>query len=271
MEGIYRTITQAGTRAAKEGKGSCVLLSALSNKLGATMQVIRLDGFDRVQEKMAKLARNKPEWFAGGFNGIYPVSNPELFAAFDPEKNISYFSVASELVSGYSPAHELIDAFTSGKPMTFNNEYAIETLWHELMHGMTGIKATKHPYNAEPLAEGVVQLAARHSYHMLAAELGLEAIHQDKVITHGLAYPMITANLLALMKISELGGERLLSIIMENNDWEAALKAEISANLNISTAKVKYLLNQAEIKNIADFNAKIAVQVKNAQRNKGAS
>ncbi len=256
----------------KEGKVSRVLLSSLSDKLKQTMQIVPLEGFDVVQGKVAQIAQGNPEWFPLGFNGIHAVSNPELFAAFNPKEALFYLSVADEMIPGFSPAKELIsavDKISLAQPLTFNNEYAIETLWHEMIHGITGILKTKYPLNIEPISEGIVQIIARHSYNPLLIAMGSSHIHQEKIITSGLAYPNVTANLLYLLNSANIEVESIIDVVKEGNI--DPLKALIADKLSLSVNKFGYLLNLAEGKSLSAFKAKVDVQIKNAQRNKGAS
>ena len=155
------------------------------------MKIISLPNFNIVQNKLAELADKNQGWFPKGFNGIHAVSNPELFAALDIQKGLFYISSADYLVSGFSPANDLISAMQkiqSGSELTFNNEYAVETLWHEITHGITGIAPKRYPINIEPLQEGIVQMIARHSYQLLLIALGTSRLFNKKLLH--LAYPI---------------------------------------------------------------------------------
>ena len=276
LAGIEQAVAK---RQAQEG----VLLSSLNLQLNQTMKVINLTGFVAVQQTLTKLAEQKSDWFPQGFNGIYAVSNPELFAGFDPKTAVFYLSTADELVPGFKPAYELQDALEkikAGNPLTFNNEYAIETLWHEMMHGMTGITSDGYPLNREPFEEGIIQLASRYSYHTLVSHLKGKAIHQDNIISQGIAYPEVTKNLRYLFETAGITRypsryapaprTDLVHIVMDNA-WMNRLKEIIATNLSISQEKVKYLFNQAEAKSFSAFKAKMDAQIRNAQSNKDAS
>jgi hypothetical protein len=138
----------------RESKLIPVLLSALNTKIAADMKIMTLPGFAVVQEKLADIASKNPEWFPLGYSGIHAVSNPELFAGFDPKTGTFYMSAADEMISGFSPANELAATFEkvkNGQPLTFNNEYSVETLWHEIVHGITGTAPKRYPMNTEPI------------------------------------------------------------------------------------------------------------------------
>ena len=268
MEGLNTAIAN------RQGKVSDVLLSALNSKIADDMKIITLPDFHNVQNKLTVLADNKPEWFPKGFNGINAVSNPELFAGFDPKTGVIYISASDELANGFKPAQELMSTLQKielGQQLTFNNEYAIETLWHEIIHGLTGIAPKRYPLNAAPFMEGVVQLSARHTYNRLLTELGAEQLHQDKIIKDGLSYQTVTKNLLFMIEKAGIQGVDFAGIVMSGGDWESRLKILLSDRLSISKDKINYLFNLSETKSLPAFKAKIDVQIRNAPSNKGAS
>jgi hypothetical protein len=247
LKGVNRAIP------GRQCKLSTVLLSALNSKIADDMKIITLPAFHTVQNKLTVLADNKPEWFPKGFNGINAVSNPELFAGFNPKTGEFYISASDDLVNGFKPAHELIAAMQkiqSGEQLTFNNEYAIETLWHEIMHGFTGIAPNRYPLNTEPFMEGVVQLLARYSYHLLVNALGGTANHQDKIIADGLSYQTVTKNLLFMIEKAGIQGVDFTGIVVSGGSWESRLKTLLTDRLSISKDKVNYLFNLAETKSL---------------------
>lgn len=249
-----------------------MLLPALNRLLVQGMKIIELDGFKRVQEHMAAVAKQHPEWFPLGFNGIHAVSNPELFAGFDPRKGEFYLSTADELVPGFNPAKELqaaVDKIARGEALTFNNEYAVETLWHEIVHGITGVVAARIAIGKEPFEEGIVQLAARHSYSRLLEALGGSAVHQQEIIDHGFAYQKVTTNLLRLFKLAGKDAGILLDYLSGSN-WKTDLIKSLADGSLLSSAKIRYLLSKSEELDEVDFRAKLDVQVRNARSSKGA-
>jgi hypothetical protein len=49
--------------------------------------------------------------------------------------------------------------------------YAVETVWHELMHGMTRIQVVEQKVGKDALEEGLVQAVSRLSYQRLLVAL----------------------------------------------------------------------------------------------------
>ncbi len=153
-----------------------VIKSTVENKLKNSpyMKIITLEQFVPVRKAVAELAIKNPNWFPEGFNGIHAVERADMFAGYF-DGNF-YFSVADELVTGYKPTIDLVSAIEklgSEIALTFTEEYALETLWHEITHAMTGVFSERLELGIEPLNEGIVQLSARHNYHKLADVLGI--------------------------------------------------------------------------------------------------
>lgn len=258
MAGVNKAIT--------ESKANPMLKSALKSKLktNADMKIITLEQFTPVQKAVSELAIKNPQWFPQGFNGIHAVERADMFAGYF-DGNF-YFSVADELVAGYKPAIDLAGAISKSETknaLTFNEEYALETLWHEITHAMTGVFAERLALGVEPLNEGIVQLSARHNYHKLATSLGINVTHQDKIISNGLAYPLVTANLVELIRQAKISGEQIESLLLEHgNGYLEPLKELLANGLNVKRAGG--LLNKTTILTVEAMREKIKVQQKNA-------
>ncbi len=228
------------------------------------MKIITLAGFEQVKTAMANVAESHPEWFPKGFNEIHAVSNDGFFAAVNGGD--FFISNTEALVKGFNPAHTLIEAISkasNGELLTFNQEYSIETLWHEIMHGRTGIGGERLLVAQEPVSEGFIQLSARHTYQILLKALGGRAQHLDSIITGGLSYPVVTRNLLELITEAGITGEEVERILIANGEnWQVAMKEKLSVALN--TKRVGSLLNAASSSDLNGFKQKIKMQQRNA-------
>jgi SPP1 gp7 family putative phage head morphogenesis protein len=259
-------LTAGVNKAIKDSKANPVLKSTLENKLKnpPDMKIITLEQFTVVQKTVAELAVKNPHWFPEGFNGIHAVESADMFAGY--YQGEFYFSITDELVNGFKPAIDLANAFAKANTeitLTFSEEYAIETLWHELMHARTGVTAGRLELGTEPLNEGVVQLAARHTYQEIAKELGINLTHQKKIISNGLAYPVVTRNLLELIKQADISGAEIENLLLSHgNNYLDPFKGLLAEGLN--TKRVGTLLNAATILTIDALKEKIKVQQKNA-------
>lgn len=227
---------------------------------------VTFEGHAEMDRALRRLADDQPNWFPAGYQGVSVVDGGEtLFAAV--EDGQFYLSHSDALVPGYRPAEAFWSALRNiktGQPLSFREEYAIETVWHEMMHGRTGVIATRRVVGQEPLEEGVVQLAARATYDRLLAALGGKSpIHRDAILERGLAYPQVTRNLLELMRRAGIDGARVEQILLQHSQhWLEPFKQLLAEGLN--TKRAGTLLGQATIKPLADFREKLDVQIRNA-------
>ena len=135
-----------------------------------------------------QLENTHPNWFPDGIKGVYQVPDDDFFAAYIAGDLL--FSNHEDHLSGFKPFDDLTSAFNaiaSNKAMTKNQEYSIETLWHEIIHS-----ANRHiidtPIKQSKIVEMLVQRVARETYPILLAVYGVEAIHQQSIIASGYGY-----------------------------------------------------------------------------------
>lgn len=233
------------------------------------MSIIEHPDWSHVETTLNTLARQRPEWFPQGFNGIYAVSSPNLFAGTHDGR--IYFSDADQLVPGFKPATELASALGkigAGDHLAFKEEYAVETLWHELMHGMTGIRATRVHAGKDAVEEGLIQSVSRISYAKLLDYWGSQAEHQERIIFEGFAYPQTARNFIEMFNQAGLDPDWLFDLLIHHGDqWQTLLGDALSIGLNIRHDRVRTLYGHAANKDITDFSKKIMVQQRNAPRN----
>jgi hypothetical protein len=225
-----------------------VLSSAFNNAISdvPNMKIIELEGFATVQKTLSELAVKKPEWFPAGFNGIHVVANDNLFAA--TLDNTVYFSAADKLATGFKPAIELNRAVQKSgtkEALSFNEEYALETLWHELNH-MTYQHRVPSSVKANTVLESAVQFHARYSYQQLLTELNLPATHQQKIIANGYAYDVEVANfrtLIAALNLDDLSIVTVVDDVLKRNTSSDVLINELAVSLSTLTS---YSLDKIE-------------------------
>jgi hypothetical protein len=188
-----------------------------------SLPLVPFEGRAKLDESLQRLASDQPDWFPAGYQGLTIVDGGEtLFAAV--EEGRFYLSNSDVLVPGYRPAEAFWSALRNikaGQPLSFREEYAIETVWHEMMHERTGIVMIRRVIGKEPLEEGIIQLAARSTYGRLLTALGgADPSHSAAILENGLAYPLVTRNLVELTRRAGVSGdeiEQLLLYSMVNN------------------------------------------------------
>ncbi|MBQ6668893.1 MAG: minor capsid protein, partial [Deltaproteobacteria bacterium] len=105
---------------------------------------------------------------------------------------------------GFNPAKDLKSAWnklTSGGALTFNEEYAVEALWHELTHNRQ-----KPTFPGEEqtcslrMMETVTQWVARRTYPELLAALGGKPVYQAEIMEKGYGYSRWIRNFDSLLE-----------------------------------------------------------------------
>lgn len=213
---VGQDLTAGIEKAISESKVNPVLKSAFESKLkaAADMKIITLEQFAPVQKAVAELAVKNPHWFPEGFNGIHAIERVDMFAG--TMDGVIYFSVADELVSGFKPAIDLASALEkittrSKQKLSFNEEYAVETLWHEISHIIYKHHELPKKTSLRAATEGIVQFTARHSYSELLVEFGVLQSHQKAIITGGYSYDVEVSNFIELLGILQLDRELIAS------------------------------------------------------------
>lgn len=93
----------------------------------------------------------------------------------------------------FSPAEELLSAFRkikTGTSLSFNEEYMIESLFHESVHASLGVVLNRLEIGtiSERLLETTTQLYARAKYRIILDAFGVDAVNYSRIQTGGLGY-----------------------------------------------------------------------------------
>lgn len=122
----------------------------------------------------------------------------------------------------YNPYKELKDAFRSiadKRKLTYLQESALESLWHELLHGQA--MGWKNPLNNHGLNHNIVEyineLCARQTYHYLLRCLGVKNQYKNRILTDGIGYTFPIKNLTYLLTDNGLNTQKLYKLIRERN------------------------------------------------------
>jgi hypothetical protein len=95
----------------------------------------------------------------------------------------------------FNSRRDLFGAFArcaSGQALTREEEYALESLWHEIWHnrqtGMDQVAKLPKEHPTRLFAETLNQVVARLTYPRFVERLGGKAHHQDWVMANGYGY-----------------------------------------------------------------------------------
>lgn len=103
----------------------------------------------------------------------------------------STISISTNDFGTFNPAKELKDALAAikkGDALTFNQEYAIEALWHEILHAKTKTKPYQLTSIQRARMETANQFVARHTYPDFITRLGGKASNQKEILDNGYGY-----------------------------------------------------------------------------------
>jgi hypothetical protein len=103
----------------------------------------------------------------------------------------------------FNASKEVLNAMQmirEGKTLTFKEEYSIEAVWHEFLHGKSaGLSDARLTATQRVAMEVVNQFVARKSYPQFLSELGGVARHKDKILSNGFGYGKEVGNLNRLL------------------------------------------------------------------------
>ncbi|SDO03749.1 phage putative head morphogenesis protein, SPP1 gp7 family [Desulfonauticus submarinus] len=132
--------------------------------------------------------------FKNGYSGTVAV-NEKYFMATDPSNGGLFISSKKfPRLNNFSPLNDLMNAFNKlGKEkLSFNEEYALEALWHEIVHNKQ-IFAGRYE---KSVVETVTQWYARRTYPNLLKKLGnFTPEHQERIIKEGYGYSNMVSRL----------------------------------------------------------------------------
>ncbi|WP_051957937.1 phage minor head protein [Desulfobacter vibrioformis] len=208
----------------------------------------RTDMVGAIKDKLAPLSRK-------GIKQVEFISAGYLMAT-DGQGGIT-ISTREFAGIGMTPSRDLLNAFKKlGTPdkLTFNEEYALESLWHEIQHNNQKIGSyVKGDYRCT-LLETVNQWVSRRTYQRMMDQLGgYKPVHAKKVKTDGYGYAKYLRRFDALLERLGLDDMELLAQmeqihLKKNTDDYAVFVSQLMAE---RSGKDKALL-KACLKNLGN-------------------
>lgn len=202
-----------------------------------------------VEKVIKDFADAHPEMFRAGFGG-FKVVNQDYFMATNPVNGIIYISNRS--FDNFIPTRDLTYAFQKLKlkqPLTFQEEYAIEVLWHEINHnrvkkytwlGGTDTKEVR-------VMEMINQMVSRYTYDNFLKAIGGKASLKAEVIKNGKGYQNYIINFRQLLKRLKINERKFIKEMEETlfEDYDkiyGVAKERLTANLD--EEKIDRLLSE---------------------------
>lgn len=161
------------------------------------------------------------------------------------------FSLSNE--RKFNPARELKSAWNKlaeGKSLTWEEEYACESLWHEITHNKE--KRSILGDVGRRYMETVTQWTARRTYHQMLESLGGKAEHQADIKKNGLGYGRWIRNFDRLLEVLNVD-ENVLLPFMQNmiaslsmNEYDKALVDFLSKESGMKKRAVRTALSRTD-------------------------
>ena len=199
-----------------------------------------------------------PGLFKGGLKEVRIIDTDQGFMANERASgtNILYISNKTFTVPGgreFNPLNELKGAMANiaknkkDAVLTFNQEYALESLWHEIRHASAfGWKNVANKAgDLMNSMELINQFCARKSYKSFVQSLGGKASHEKKIMEKGYGYAISVQNfcfLLKKMDISQKNTYKYFKDIIVTKPYEE-IKSEL---IKFVTDKGKIKMEEAK-------------------------
>lgn len=122
------------------------------------------------------------------------------------------------------PLNELKGAFAAikkGDKLNFNQEYALESLWHEILHAKTKSKPKILSNPQVKSIETVNQFVARHTYDGFINRLGGKAYNKKEILDKGYGYNSWISDFRGKLKERKIPEEKAVEFLQPHlmNDY----------------------------------------------------
>lgn len=171
-----------------------------------------------VKSVIAEFVRLHPDTMPQGLESVsilasksYLMQHSRLYTSSTNQwKGASMLSISSHGFSlggsVFNPAEEFrgaLGAIKAGTPLSFNQEYAVEGLWHEFLHGKSRSQPRKLSSIQLEAMETLNQFTARHTYDTFLKPFGVVPQHKQAILDNGYGYRAWVSNFRA--KLTKLG------------------------------------------------------------------
>lgn len=152
--------------------------------------------------------------------------------------------------SEFNPVGALKNAWnklSQGKTLDWNEEYSLESLWHEITHNRQLVGRIPKGSSKECVMEVVTQWTARRTYPELLESLGGKAAHQEDIIKNGLGYGGYLKRFDRLLDVLKVRDEELLPELLwliQSREIQEYMEAVAELLQDFSGAK-KSAINRA--------------------------
>lgn len=180
-----------------------------------------------VEKVIAAFDQENPGIFQKGFKRL-TVTRTDAFLSTNRYGEMNVSNKTDPDLDNFNPARELRTALKKigkGEALTFNEEYSLEGLWHEMGHcRSTGwVNLRFLPKSTLRTMETLNQWMARRTYPEFIEKLGGKAAHQEAILEKGYGYEHLVRNFRALLKaleVDEGSATDLLKPVAFETSWD---------------------------------------------------
>jgi hypothetical protein len=159
----------------------------------------------------------------GPINVRYSSAN--YFAATNSLGRITLSTRTFRYLDNFNESRDVLEAckrLGRGETLTFNQEYAIEAVWHEIMHNSQQFtyRAFAGSWDTD-FMETINQWVARWTYPEMVERLGFDKTlltHQDEIIKRGLGYGSYVDNFRATLQALGIPEQSLVEALRDIHD-----------------------------------------------------
>lgn len=184
-----------------------------------------------VKNILMKFAEKFPENFRNGLEDVKFTTAETYMMQHSMKYNPrtgewvggSTISFSNHTFNGFTPLKELknaLGAIKAKKELTFNQEYSLESLWHEILHAKTKTKPVKLDKIQSKNMETINEFIARHTYDDFIEKLGGKASNKKEVLDNGYGYSSWITEFRKRLKDNEISEEKAVEFftphLMEN-------------------------------------------------------
>lgn len=157
-----------------------------------------------VKNVLLEYAKLQPDNLPHGLKDVV-FTNAKYMMATDTRGTFKVSTKKAPYMNNASTKQKLLDAMQKirrGKELDFLEEYAVESLWHEINHNRQAWDGWTHKINSvgSDVMEIINQLYSRHTYDDFLKALGGRAKYKDQVIEGGIGYRKMVANFRTLLR-----------------------------------------------------------------------
>lgn len=180
-----------------------------------------------IKNILMKYAELSPEDFRNGLDDVKFIKSKSYLM----QHSMSYNPMTNNWVGGskitlssheftsinFNPLEEFrsgLAAIKKGEPMTFNQEYSFESMWHEILHAKTKSAPISLSQLGVKNMEIINQFCARHTYPDFIKKLGGDAVHQKEILENGFGYKEWIKDFRAKLKSNNIDEKQAVQDLM---------------------------------------------------------